>query len=137
MLLGVAGLVVYPLWGPPYIASPLEPENAMYLTGIIASGVALLAFRVLMSRIPSALSSLWYRKIITASSQNNPGTVERDTDDYADQPSIAPLEKQYSLFIIEFERWLNHWGQYVIGAFFTLLVFMWTIVKGGLPSDSG
>ena len=105
-----------------------DPGTLMAVSGFVAAGLALLAFHVLIKRIPSTLRILWENQYIVAGHQN-PDAQDQSLGDSSSQSSRTNRpEDGYTKFIRDFEWSLNHWQQWVTGLFFALLVVVWTIV---------
>ncbi len=88
----------------------------MFLSGWVIAAAALLAFDVLMWRIPWTLGALWNRSLIAGTSTTPAAAA-------------APLEGQYAAFIQNIESWLNHPGQCAMGIGFAVLVVTWYQVR--------
>lgn len=106
-------------------AFTVVPGNVMYFSGILAAALSLLAFQVLMRRIPDTFRTLWDRNIISIRL--------KDPDDKTDPPSTPkaspiPVEEHYRKFIDHFGRLLNDPRQSVMGIVFGLLGAGWIIV---------
>lgn len=87
----------------------------MFLSGWVVAAAALLAFDVLMWRIPGTLAALWDRSLIAGTSVVADGAQS--------------LEGQYAAFIRNVESWLNHPGQAAMGIGFAVLVATWFQVR--------
>ena len=54
-------------------------------------------------------------------------------DPVDEQAANNQLVKQYLAYIGNYESWLNHWGQWIMAGFFTLLAVIWTTRVAHLP----
>jgi hypothetical protein len=126
LVLGIVSLH-YPLF-------PGEPGTVMFMSGLIAAALSLVAFQVLMQRIPSALGTLWSRGVIRAKAgQGIPHQANGSQHNPNEQTALLPAEKQYLEFLNSFERRLDHPGQWLLGLFFVSLVVVWTAIVVEFP----
>jgi hypothetical protein len=93
-----------------FLAAPTSTAGIfMYITGMLSVALCLLAFQILMQKIPEILATLWNRSIIESRSA---------------PPSPAVLN-EYQDFCRQVEASLNHHAQWVLGLVFALLVMTW------------
>lgn len=99
--------------------------DIMYLSGIVAVGLSLLAFLVLMQLIPGTLRSLW-------NLGNVAGKYEKNKKEGASlAKNLAPLDEQYLTFIKEFQSLLNHkLGQLLMGIMCAIIFTIWHRLYG-------
>jgi hypothetical protein len=113
---------------------PAGPGTVMFMSGLIAAALSLVAFQVLMQRIPRALGTLWSRGLIRAKAdQGIPHQANGSQHNSNEQTVPLPVEKQYLEFLSSFERRLKHPGQWLLGLFFVSLVVVWTAIVVKFP----
>lgn len=110
-------------------ALPLGQSQVMFLSGIAAVAMALVAFLTLMQRIEDAFGALWRRNVVVPTEVANP-----------DEPVASPrgpaqplgtraeqwLKADYQAFLDHLHAVLNSQWQWVLGISFALLVFSWS-----------
>ena len=109
-----------------------NPGIVMYISGMVAAALSLFAFHLLMKRIPETFGALWNRKIIVDKStialfdSNTTDEAVSSIDNSSNSTQIeTEIEEQYLNYINDLEKLMNSPGQWVMGAFFALLVFTW------------
>jgi hypothetical protein len=113
---------------------PAGPGTAMFMSGLIAAALSLIAFQVLMQHIPRTLGTLWSRRVIsTKADQWVPQQTNGSPHNSHEETDLLSEEKQYLEFLSSFEHRLNHPGQWFLGLFFTFLVVIWTVIVVELP----
>ena len=104
-----------------------DPDALMLLSGFVAGGLALLAFHILIKRIPWTLCVLWEKQYIVARG-SKPDAPAQNKGDSTDEAAANQKRKEaYTRYIRNFEWSLNNWRQWLMGFFFVLLVAGWTV----------
>ncbi len=104
----------------------IETGLIMYLTGVFATVVALVAFQVLIHRIPLTFITLWKRNVIASPPEGRPEPLTPTTGLRVPlQSASVSLMIRYQLFLQELEKKLNHPGQWLVGVLVMLLVLTW------------
>lgn len=113
---------------------PTGPGTVMFTSGLIAAALSLVAFQVLMHRIPRVLATLSNRSLIKAKTVTGSAPQSDGSNGNTDtQPAFLPPPRQYLAFVSSFEYWLNHPGQWFLGLIFVFLVIVWTVLVKEFP----
>jgi hypothetical protein len=116
------------------IRQPIIPAGSgavMFTSGVIAAALSLLAFQVLMHRIPRVLATLSNRNLIKAKTFIG-FAPQNDGSNGNPDPQLQP-SRQFLDFVSRFEYWLNYPGQWFLGLFFVFLVITWTVFVAEFP----
>lgn len=104
----------------------LGPGVLMYISGMLAAALSLIAFSELMKKIPETFSNLWRRGIIVKI--RHPSPSKKIEDGKASEVAALKNErliKRFRQFIQNMQKTLNHPYQWAMGVAFSLLVFTW------------
>ncbi len=114
ILLLIAGIVILYYFKADILMSIAGTKKVegivMYITGLTAAALSLFAFHHLMNLLPQTFRVLWNRKVIA---------------DRTPEADPSGLENRYAEYIEKLKNLMNHWGQWIMGLFFALLVFTW------------
>lgn len=98
----------------------------MYISGMLAAAFSLFAFQVLMKMIPETFGKIWCRNILLESPFSYPlQIIAVGKDSEVAALEIRQTEARFLQFIQKLQKKLNSPYQWVMGLFFTLMVYTW------------
>ncbi|MDK2831375.1 MAG: hypothetical protein PWQ75_1127 [Methanolobus sp.] len=103
--------------------------RVMYVMGLLTAAVSLLAFQILMEKIPKNFAVVWDRKVIV-DCRNESGHATDTEEEQGDDGNTSTIEKEdfkerYLQFIQHFEDIINSPFKILSGIIFSLFVFTW------------
>lgn len=107
----------------------MHAGRVMYITGLFTAAMSLIAFRILMRKIPETFAIIWDRKVIidcrrNSGSEGRLGSVP-DEHDASSVDEQEELEREELGFIQRLEGRINSPFQILSGIVFSLFVLTW------------
>lgn len=98
----------------------------MYISGMLAAAFSLFAFQVLMKMIPETFGKIWCRNILLEAPFSYPlQIIAVGKDSEVAALEIRQTEARFLQFIQKLQKKLNSPYQWVMGLFFTMMVYTW------------